>query len=173
MAGLTRLAAMPGTASTSPGGVVRVAAVEGWYTLDDEPHLIGVCCGGCGTYVFPPRSGACPNPGCDSEDLHETPLSRVGTVWSYTENRYAPPPPYKAAEPFEPYALVAVELEKEGIIVLGQAPKGVLATDLKVGLPMQLETDVLFSETAADGSVTEHIVYVWAPAGAKAIGGSR
>jgi len=54
--------------------------------------------------------------------------------------------------------------------VLGQAPKGVLAADLKVGLPMQLETDVLYSETGDDGSVTDHIVYVWAPAGAKAIG---
>lgn len=155
---------------SASGGVTRVPAVEGWYTLDDEPHLIGVCCAGCGTYVFPPRSGACPNPGCNSDDLRETPLSRVGTVWSYTENRYAPPPPYKAAEPFEPYALVAVQLEKEGIIVLGQAPKGVLAADLKVGLPMQLETDVLYSETADDGTVTDHIVYVWAPAGARAIG---
>lgn len=155
---------------TSTTGRVRVPAVEGWYTLDDEPHLIGVRCDGCGTYVFPPRAGACPNPACDSDELSETPLSRVGTVWSFTENRYAPPPPYKAAEPFEPYALVAVQLEKEGIIVLGQAPKGVLAADLKVGLPMQLETDVLYSETADDGTVTDHIVYVWAPAGAKAIG---
>lgn len=93
-----------------------------------------------------------------------TPLSRTGRVWSYTENRYAPPPPYRAAEPFEPYALVAVELETEGIIVLGQAPKGVLAPDLKVGMRMQLETDVLYREDHDDGSSTEHMVYVWAPA---------
>lgn len=114
---------------------------------------------GCGTYVFPPREGSCPNPGCDSEDLTPTPLSRTGTVWSYTENRYAPPPPYRASEPFEPYALVAVALEREGLIVLGQAPKGVLAADLQVGMTMQLETDVLFHEDGVD-----HMVYVWAPA---------
>jgi hypothetical protein len=40
----------------------------------------------------------------------------------------------------------------------------VLAVDLRVGMEVQLETDVLWSETADDGTVTEHIVYVWAPA---------
>jgi len=153
--------------------VNRIPAVEGWYTIDEKPHLIGAKCGACGTYVFPPRENGCPNPSCDGDVLGAALLSTRGRVWSYTENRYAPPPPYKAADPFEPYALVAVQLEKEGIIVLGQAPKGVLAADLKVGLPMQLETDVLYSETGDDGSVTDHIVYVWAPAGAKAIGGSK
>ena len=93
-----------------------------------------------------------------------TALSRHGRVWSYTENRYAPPPPYKAAEPFEPYALVAVELEREGIIVLGQAPKGILAPDLRVGMRMQLETDVLYAESNDEGGTTEHMIYVWAPA---------
>ena len=102
-----------------------------------------------------------------------TPLSRVGTVWSYTENQYAPPPPYRAAEPFEPYALAAVQLDEEGIIVLGQVPKGIMAADLKVGMPMQLETDVLYREVV-DGVDTEFMFYVWAPAGptaAKSIGG--
>ena len=113
----------------------------------------------CGTYVFPPRDGACPNPSCDSDELLPTPLSRSGNVWSYAENRYAPPLPYRASDPFEPYALVAVQLEAEGIIVLGQAPKGILAVDLKVGMRMQLETDVLYNEDGVD-----YMVYVWAPA---------
>jgi uncharacterized OB-fold protein len=113
----------------------------------------------CGTYVFPPRDGACPNPSCDSDELLPTPLSRFGNVWSDAENRYAPPLPYRASDPFEPYALVAVQLEAEGIIVLGQAPKGILAVDLKVGMRMQLETDVLYNEDGID-----YMVYVWAPA---------
>lgn len=142
----------------------RVPAVDGWFTLDEHPHLIGARCASCSTYVFPPRAGACPNPECESDELVPTALSRHGRVWSYTENRYAPPPPYKAAEPFEPYALVAVELEKEGIIVLGQAPKGILAPDLRVGMRMQLETDVLFTESNDQGETTEHMIYVWAPA---------
>lgn len=135
-------------------------AIEGWFTLDAEPHLIGCRCSACGTYVFPPREGSCPNPSCDGDELVATPLSRKGTVWSYTENCYVPPPPYRAADPFEPYALVAVKLEHEGIIVLGQAPKGVRAADLHVGMPMQVETDVLYREDGVD-----HMVYVWAPAG--------
>jgi uncharacterized OB-fold protein len=154
------------SASQTSSGVVRVPAVEGWFTLDEKPHLIGCRCAACGTYVFPPRSGACPNPNCDSDDLVETPLSRFGTVWSYTENQYAPPAPYRAAEPFEPYALAAVQLEKEGLIILGQVPKGVLAVDLKVGMTMYREV--------VDGVDTEFMVYVWAPAAPSATnGGAR
>jgi hypothetical protein len=66
-----------------------------------------------------------------------------------------------------------VQLEEEGIIVLGQVPKGIMAADLKVGMLMQLETDVLYREVV-DGVDTEFMVYVWAPAGpsaAESIGG--
>ena len=80
-------------------------------------------------------------------------------MWSYTENHYAPPPPYVAAEPFEPYALAAVELDDEGIVVLGQVAKGVRAADLRVGMEMQLELDTLYRDDEH-----EYLVYVWAPA---------
>jgi uncharacterized OB-fold protein len=81
-------------------------------------------------------------------------------VWSYTENRYPPPPPFKAPEPFEPYAIAAVELAEEGLVVLGQVSKGVLAADLKVGMEMELELDVLYRDDEH-----EHLVWTWAPAG--------
>lgn len=123
------------------------------------PTLIGCRCPSCGTYVFPPRPGGCPSPVCESETLDPVELSRTGTVWSYTENRYAPPPPYVASDPFEPYALAAVELEAEGLVVLGKVATGVLAADLKVGMPMQLELDVSHRDDA-----NEYVVYVWAPA---------
>jgi hypothetical protein len=135
-----------------------VPAVEGWFTMDDPPHLIGGKCPACGTYVFPPRSGACPNPDCDSSELDPVELSSRGTVWSYTENRYAPPPPFKASDPFEPYAIAAVELAGEGLVVLGQVAKGVLAADLKVGMEMELELDVLYRDDEH-----EHLVWTWAP----------
>ena len=108
----------------------------------------------------PAREGACPNPECDSDALEPTELSRRGRVWSYTENHYAPPPPYVAAEPFEPYALAAVELADEGIVVLGQVARGVSAADLRVGMEMQLEIDTLYRDDDH-----EYLVYVWAPAG--------
>jgi uncharacterized OB-fold protein len=137
-----------------------VPAVEGWFTTDERaPHLIGGKCTVCGTIVFPPREGACPNPNCESDTLVPTPLSRRGTVWSYTENHYAPPTPYVAAEPFEPYALAAVELADEGIVVLGQVAKGVRSDELKVGMEMQLELDTLYTDDDH-----EYVVYVWAPA---------
>lgn len=148
--------------------VARKPAVEGWFTIppdgsDEAPHLIGARCTACRTYVFPPRASGCPNPACTGDVLEEVALSRRGRVWSYTENRYAPPPPFRATDPFEPYALAAVELEAEGLVVLGQVAKGVLAADLHVGMEMQIEVDTLYREDGVD-----HLVYVWAPAGGAA-----
>ena len=138
----------------------RVPIIDGWFTDDiDAPTLIGAKCSQCGTFVFPPRSSDCPNPNCDSITLDPTPLSRFGRIWSYTENCYAPPLPYVAAEPYEPYALAAVELAAEGLVVLGRVATGIRAVDLKVGMEMQLELDV--SHRDADH---EYMVYVWAPA---------
>jgi uncharacterized OB-fold protein len=47
-------------------------------------------------------------------------LSRCGTVWWYTDNRYAPPTPYVATNPFEPYAIAAVELADEKLAIPGR-----------------------------------------------------
>ena len=136
-----------------------VPAVDGWFTTTDPPKLIGGRCPACGTYVFPPRAGACPNPDCSSDELVATELSSRGRVWSYTENRYAPPPPFEACDPFEPYAIAAVELAGEGLVVLGQVAKGVLAADLRIGMEMQLELDVLRRDDEHD-----YLVWAWAPA---------
>lgn len=140
-------------------------AIEGWFTTpdpgsDEPPHLIGGRCPACGTYVFPPREVNCPSPACTSGTLELVSLSNRGTVWSYTENQYAPPPPYPSPNPFEPYALAAVQLEREGLIVLGKVATGVLAADLALGMPMQLEIEPLLTD---DEGVTK-LVYVWAPA---------
>ena len=52
------------------------------------------------------------------------PLSRTGTVWSFTEHFYQPPEPYMSADPFEPYMVAAVELAEEKMVVLGQVAAG-------------------------------------------------
>lgn len=134
-------------------------AVDGWFATDDadNSYLIGGKCPQCGTYVFPPRENNCPNPGCDNDELESVALSRRGTLWSYTENRYAPPPPYPSPDPFEPFAVAAVELADEGLIVLGKVVEGTLAADLKVGMTMELATMPLFTDE--DG--VERIVYAW------------
>ena len=123
-------------------------AIEGWFATDDagQTHLIGGKCTACATYVFPPRTNNCPNPACDSDVLDPVPLSRRAKVWSYTENRYPPPAPYPAPDPFEPFAIAAVELAEEGLIVLGKVVEGTLAADLQVGMDMELTTTALYTD---------------------------
>ena len=111
----------------------------------------------CGTYVFPPRSLDCPNPVCESGALEPVALSRRGTLWSYTENRYAPPAPYPAPDSFEPFAVAAVALAAEGLIVLGKVVAGTLAADLRVGMEMELAVEPLYRDD--DG--VERVVYAW------------
>lgn len=125
----------------------RVAAIEGWFTLDPEaPQLIGSRCTECGTCYFPRQESFCRNPACQSTSFEEAPLSRTGTLWSYTNACYQPPEPFVAPDPFEPFAIAAVQLEEEGMIVLGQVASGYDVDQLKVGMPMQLVVEPLHEE---------------------------
>lgn len=143
-------------------GTQDLPAVDGWWSFDESgsAHLVGSKCPQCGTYVFPPRAGNCPNPACAADELEPVALSRRGTLWSYTENRYQPPAPYPQVESFKPFAVAAVQLADEGIIVLGKVIEGTLAADLKVGMEMELTTMPLYS---GDDDVTR-VVYAWKPA---------
>jgi uncharacterized OB-fold protein len=134
-------------------------ALDGWFTLDDEkPHLIGNKCLGCGTYYFPKAKHFCKNPVCDSDQFQDTQLSRTGKVWSFTDAQYQPPEPYQAAEPFIPFTIAAVELEKEKMMVLGQVVAGVRPSDLKAGMEMELVLDTLFED-----ATTQQITWKWKP----------
>mgnify|MGYP001819581370 FL=1 len=133
-------------------------AIDGWHTMSAKPHLIGSQCTACGTYFFPQQSQYCRNPSSDSTDFHDVELSRTGQVWSYTNACYQPPEPFVAPEPFEPYTIAAVQLEKEEMVVLGQVVKGVNVEDLKVGMTMELVLEPLH-ETEDDIKVT----WKWQP----------
>jgi uncharacterized OB-fold protein len=137
----------------------RRPAVEGWFTLrDEDPRLIGTRCDDCGTYAFPPARSGCANPACAGSELAEVELSRRGTVWSYTDARYQPPAPYVAADPYVPFALAAVELAEEQLVVMGQVVPGVGVDDLAVGMQVELVLDPLYEE---DG--VEVVVWKWRP----------
>lgn len=139
------------------------AAIEGWFTLDaDKPELLGSKCRDCGTYYFPKGLSYCKNPGCDSSEFDEVPLSRRGTIWSYTNACYKPPEPYVAAEPFEPYAIAAVELEKEQMIVLGQLADGVTVDDVKVGDEVELVLQTLHEDEEVN-----KVTWKWQPVNAE------
>jgi uncharacterized OB-fold protein len=134
-----------------------VPALEGWFTLDPRsPQLIGSRCASCGTYYFPKQAGFCRNPDCSGEQFEIVALSRTGKLWSYTNAAYKPPEPYMAAEPFEPFAIGAVELETERMIVLGQVARGVDVSALKVGMVMEL-----ILEPLDDGKT----IWKWKPLG--------
>jgi len=145
--------------STTEAAKPRVAAIEGWFTLADPPHLIGTKCADCGTYFFPREDGWCRRPGCGSTDLQEVELSRTGKVWSYTDAQYQPPTPFvPATEEFQPFAQAAVELAEEQLIVMGQVAEGFGVDDLTTGQPVELVVESLFEDDEA-----VHLVWKWRP----------
>ena len=136
-----------------------VPAIEGWFTTDAEPRLLGTRCTSCATVFFPKAGGFCRNPACRGREFDEVELSRVGKVWSYTDAQYQPPPPYiPATDPYEPFALAAVELDAEQVVVLGQVAKGYGVDDLTVGATVELVVEPLYE---IDG--VEHLIYRWKP----------
>ncbi|MCU1460527.1 MAG: hypothetical protein JWO37_602 [Acidimicrobiales bacterium] len=133
-------------------------AVEGWFAMAGEPQLLGTRCTSCGTFFFPPSDGFCRNPECQGTEFEPAPLSRRGTVWSYTDNRYQPPPPYMSPDPFEPYTIAAVELAGEGLVVLGQMVAGELVA---IGDEVEVVLDTLFEDDS-----NEYVMWKWKKVGA-------
>ena len=131
-------------------------AVDGWFTTTDQPSLVGARCSTCGTYLFPPTAVFCPNPACDGTDLERVELSRTGTIWSYTINHYAPPPPAVSPDPYEPYGVAAVELARDQLVVLGKIADGADLDALTVGMPVELVV-----EPVIPGS--DEVVWKWRP----------
>src|SRR5579871_5963753 len=136
----------------------RVPAVEGWFTIGDAPALLGTRCTACGTYFFPREESFCRNPGCRGRQFDEVELSRRGRIWSFTDNRYQPPAPYVSPDPFVPYAIAAVELERERLVVLGQLEPGVDTASLRAGQEVELVVGPLYEDDDH-----EYVVWKWRP----------
>jgi uncharacterized OB-fold protein len=138
----------------------KAAVLPGWFTLDERaPQLIGSRCADCGTYYFPARSLACRNPACGGSKMENVPLSRTGKIWSFTDACYQPPEPYIVQdEPFQPFAIAAVELAAERMVVLGQVVRGVGVDQLHLGMDMELVLETLYEK---DG--TAQLIWKWKP----------
>ena len=133
-------------------------AIEGWFTTGPDPALVGTRCTTCETVYFPRASGFCRNPGCSGEEFAEVELSRRGTIWSYTDAQYQPPPPYvPSSDPYVPFALAAVELP-EGLVVLGQVAEGYGVADLRVGAEAEVVVETLYSDETG-----ERTIWRWKP----------
>ena len=138
-----------------------VPAIEGWFTTGDRPALLGTRCRACGTAFFPRETTFCRNPACSGEELDDVELPRQGRVWSYTDARYQPPPPYiPRTDPYEPFAIAAVELDGEGMVVLGQVADGYGTGDLSIGTPVELVVEPLYRDADTD---TTYLTWHWRP----------
>jgi uncharacterized protein len=135
-----------------------VPAVDGFFNPGPSPTLLGSRCRSCGTYSFPRETLHCRNPECQGGELEEVPLSNRGRIWSYTDARYQPPPPYRPADPYEPFCIAAVELAAERMVVMGQVVPGVTVDDLSVGDEVELVTDVLYEDDDH-----RYLVWKWQP----------
>lgn len=128
-------------------------AIAGWFTTGAEPALVGSRCTTCATVYFPRTAGFCRNPLCQGESFDEVELSRRGRIWSYTDAQYQPPPPYlPRTEPYQPFALAAVELP-EGLVVLGQVAEGYVVADLEVGAEVELVVETLYTDESGDRTI--------------------
>ena len=136
----------------------RVAAVDGWFTLGDEPALLGSRGAETGSYFFPKNLAFSRNPIAPTEDLTEVELSRRGKVWSWATNHYQPPAPYMSADPFVPYTVVAVELIEEQMVVLGPLAPDADPSTLSVGTEVEITLGTLYEDDDH-----EYVIWQWKP----------
>ncbi len=111
--------------------------------------LMGSKCRNCGE-VFLGKVIACER--CQSENVESVPLSRTGTLYSYTINRNRPPGDYKGPDPFQPFAVGLVELP-EGTIILSVLTD-VEFDKLKVGKALELSVEELYKDEKGNTVLT-------------------
>ena len=64
----------------------------------------------------------------------------------------------KYEEPFKPFVIAAVELEKESMVICGQMMPGIQISDMQVGMEVQVALDVLYEDDEY-----QYMVWIWEP----------
>jgi uncharacterized OB-fold protein len=135
----------------------RRVAEELFEWPSDEPALRASRCDTCAFITFPAQD-SCPS--CGGDAVTPTTLSRRGTLWTWTRQRFQPKnPPYLGREPaneFQPYGVGFIELP-EGRVEARIA--GDVDQELRIGMPMEL-TVVPFT---SDGDGTEVLTFAFRP----------
>ena len=123
------------------------------------PQLIGGRCTVCGQFHFPVQAN-CPH--CAALSVDATPLSRRGTLWTWTVQTFAPPvPPYRGpVDDFVPFGVGYIELP-EGLRVQGRLTVNDPA-QLAIGMAMELT----LAPFGIDDEGREVLVYAYAPVAA-------
>lgn len=120
----------------------KVPIKEGLFEfLEDGAHLIGSRCRECGEVTFP-ANAFCPQ--CCSETTANVPLSRRGILYSFTVQRFRPPPPYRGPEPFASYGVGMIEMP-EGLRITAVLEEDNPAS-LRVGMEMELVVTGFFED---------------------------
>ena len=108
-----------------------VPVAEGLWTDEAEPRLIGGQHRITGEIVFPMPQGDA------AQQFDAVPLSRTGTLWSWTSQDFRPKsPPYAGPEAFTPFLIGYVELP--GQVIVETRIEGAVLADLKLGMAMEL-----------------------------------
>jgi uncharacterized OB-fold protein len=104
---------------------------DGLWTDEPEPRLIGGQHRETGEIVFPMLQGDA------AQHFDAVPLSRTGTLWSWTSQDFRPKsPPYAGPEAFTPFLIGYVELP--GQVIVETRIEGAQLSDLSLGLAMEL-----------------------------------
>jgi len=116
----------------------QVPIADGLYTWPSaSPQLIASRCQGCGEVAFPKQDGCA---SCTGDSTEEVLLSRRGRLWTWTIQRFPPPPPFIGdRESFEPFGVGYIELP-EGIRIesrLTESDPEKLAIDMEMELVVE------------------------------------
>lgn len=105
---------------------------DGLWTDEADPRLIGGRLPS-GRIVFPMPEGDA------SQGVEPHPLSRYGTLWSYTSQDFRPKSPYEGpgegSHDFRPYLLGYVELPGE--VIVESLIADARLEELRIGMPMR------------------------------------
>jgi len=115
---------------------------EGLFEIRAEgPRLVGSRCRECGEVTFP-ANPFCPQ--CCRETTETIQLSGRGALYSFTIQRFKPPPPFRGSEPFAPYGVGMIELP-EGVRVTSALEESD-PERLRVGMEMELLITKFFED---------------------------
>ena len=139
----------------------RVAFKPGFLVGDltalESVRFAGIRCGSCGIALLG-RRRRCEN--CASTEVVDAQFAPTGSVHTYTIQRYPPPTPFVASQPWIPRGLAWIDLDDRGPRILG--PIEGPADQVSIGMRVVAR----FSPGWSDDSGREVVAFSFAPASA-------